>query len=108
MQIIKPHTEWGPKRTMRANLSPMDSMKASKTMIGRKQEISIRTRQSRMCVKSNAVHRYKDGFGKVGMMKELDKMGIVIGHGKNELISLIPNPPSFYTSMDSPLIHNRQ
>jgi hypothetical protein len=60
----------------------MNGMETSKTMISHKKKVGIRTSQSGMCIKRDAIHWHKDGLGEMRVMKEFNKVGVVISHGK--------------------------
>jgi hypothetical protein len=56
-------------------------MEAYEATISRKEEIGVRTTQTRKGVKSGTIHNDKDGGGETRLREEFDPMNIVvIGH----------------------------
>jgi hypothetical protein len=56
----------------------MHSVVAHKAAIGRKEQICVRTRQTRQRVKGDTINGREDQGGEMGLGEELDPIGVVV------------------------------
>jgi hypothetical protein len=82
MGIVQTFTKQDPKTSLRAGGGMMYGVETYEAMVGGKEEIGVRTYQTRKSIKRGAVHSNKDGRRKARLWEELNPMHIVVfGHG---------------------------
>jgi hypothetical protein len=81
MRVVETLTKQHPETSSRTNFGMVQSMKTYEATIRGKEEVSIRTSQTRECVEGRAIYGDEDRRGETRLREEFDPMYIVvIGH----------------------------
>jgi hypothetical protein len=81
MRIVKILAEQHPKTALRTTLGTMQSLEADETTVGGKEEVGVRTSQTRKHIESYTIHSNEYGSRETRLWEELYPMYVVvIGH----------------------------
>jgi hypothetical protein len=78
MRIVEPLTKQHPKTSLTTNVGTMQSTETYEATISCKEEVGIRTGQTREGVERGAVHGDEDRRGETRLQEEFNPMYIVV------------------------------
>jgi hypothetical protein len=74
MRIVQTFTEQHPETSLRTNDGTMQSMETYEAMVSCKEEVGVRTSQTRDGVESCTIHSDEDRRGETRLWEEFDPM----------------------------------